>query len=164
MNHLLLTFSLLFVLNAQKCNDRNTASGGPAVGTETGTRTDGGVTEKPVNKQDATAMAGQRWYILSMNGGELTVPEAGERPWIELNNGQLQGFGGCNNLMGSYTTENGSLHFAEVGSTKKYCPELQAVERSILDMLAEVNSFTVRENELLLQQGARELAVLRALE
>ncbi len=163
MNPLLYGSLLVIALNAGNCNNAKEAQGGTsATEAESMEKSD----QRPDNFQDRPGaqqneLSGQRWYILSVAGGELNLPEGAERPWIELSEGRLQGFGGCNNLMGSYTLENDRLIFSEVGSTKKYCPDVQATERSILDLLATVNSFKLQDDELQLLQGDRPMAELR---
>ena len=150
MNPLLYGSLLVIALNAGNCNNAKEAQGEAAAATEAESMEKND--QRPDNFQE-NELSGQRWYILSIAGGELNLPEGAERPWIELSDGRLQGFGGCNNLMGSYSLENDRLIFSEVGSTKKYCQDVQATERSILDLLATVNSYKLQDDELQLLQG-----------
>lgn len=165
MNHLLFGTLLLITLNAQECNQEN--SNGEI------SRND--QVEKPVIEekaapsakdyesvmQDSSMVLGKKWYLISMNAAPLALPEGAERPWLEMQGGQLQGFGGCNNLMGRYLLQNDRLTFTEVGSTKKYCPDIQATERSILDMLAKVGSYKMNADSLQLLQGREVIASLK---
>jgi heat shock protein HslJ len=164
MQPLIGAIALLFVLNAQACREQKDAGQTP-VSENTG----GNVTGKVVTPPDEELIrmpqiTDRRWYILTMHGDEMALPEGGERPWMEFSDGHVQGFTGCNNLMGSVTIENDRILFSEIGSTKKYCPELQQLERSILDMMAEVNTYSIEDGALTLWQGTRELASLRTLE
>ncbi len=167
MNHLLFGSLLLIALNADKCNEERTDEGEirKTDSTEQPAATPDAPAEEPkVSIQETMQLTGPRWYVLTLNDAELGLPEGAERPWIELQGDQLQGFGGCNNLMGSYLLEKDRLSFTEVGSTKKYCPELQATERAILDMLSEVNAYRITNDSLLFFQGTREVATLRTTE
>ncbi|MDQ3101729.1 MAG: META domain-containing protein [Bacteroidota bacterium] len=166
MNQLLFGSLLFIALNADKCNEERTDEGEirNTPSTEQPAAPDVPTDEPKVTIQETMQLTGPRWYVLTLNEAELGLPEGAERPWIELQADQLQGFGGCNNLMGSYLLENDRLSFTEVGSTKKYCPELQATERSILDMLAEVNTYRITNDSLLFFQGTRVVATLRTTE
>ncbi|HRD53283.1 MAG TPA: META domain-containing protein, partial [Flavobacteriales bacterium] len=74
---------------------------------------------------------------------------------------QLQGFGGCNALMGAYTLEGTKLSFSSIGSTKKYCEGIQPTENAVKEMLGKVDSFRLDDNQLRLLGGGKELAQLR---
>ena len=165
MNHLLFGTMLVIALNAQECNEGNGANGDvrtndPVEQTSTGGTNNAEEVAK-MDQKDTSNVMGKRWYLLAMNEAPLTLPEGAERPWVELQGGQLQGFGGCNNLMGSYVLQNERLSFSEVGSTKKYCPDIQATERSILDMLAQVNTFQMAGDSLQFLQGTKVIASMK---
>jgi heat shock protein HslJ len=165
MNHLLYGLSLVIALNAQECNEGEKEGNGTTTETTVpATPTD----DKPaIEVKDGAAtseITGRRWYVISVNGGELIAPEGGERPWIELADGRIQGFGGCNNLMGAYISENDRLSFNEIGSTKKYCPDVQATERSIIEMLSTVSNYQVEGGTLTMMQGTNVVAVLKVKE
>ncbi len=165
MNHVLFGTLLVIALNARECNQENNANGEVKTSDQVEQPTQGstdpvGTTDTKM-VQDTSNVIGRKWYILTMNEAPLALPEGAERPWLEMQGGQLQGFGGCNNLMGSYVLQNDRLSFTEVGSTKKYCPDLQATERSILDMLAQVNSFQMAGDSLQFLQGMQILASLK---
>jgi heat shock protein HslJ len=166
MNHLLLGSLLVITLNAEKCNqDKSDGRAAEQDRTEQpAAGTDAPAVETRVGDEGMGEIEGRRWFIITLNEAEIGLPEGAERPYLELNNEQLNGFGGCNNLMGSYTLEEDRIHFTEVGSTKKYCPELQAIELSVLEMLGEVNNYGTEGDTLRLLQGTREVALLRTAE
>ena len=166
MNHLLYGLTLVIALNAQQCNEeKNNGSGGTK---STSSAPADNTKEQPAvevnDGSERRELTGRRWYVISVNGGELVTPEGGERPWIELSEDRLQGFGGCNNLMGGYTLDKDRLAFNEIGSTKKYCPDMQATERSIMEMLSTVSNYQLEGETLSLLHGTNVVAVLKTKE
>ncbi len=165
MNHLLIGSLLIFTLNAEKCNQESSAAEPANEQAQERRAQDPVPVDELPAEQDMDRLLGRKWYILTMNEVDLVLPDGAERPWLELEAEQLQGFGGCNNLMGSYNHDGNTLFFSEVGSTKKYCQEIQAVERSILEMLGEVNAYHIEDDgTLYLLQGVRQLATLKTAE
>lgn len=135
MKHLALALCLLMVLSANTC--KNSAGG-------------------------AKGPLDTKWNLLSLAGKAIELPAGSERPWLQLSGDNLQGFGGCNQLMGSYKLEGTNLSFGNVGSTKKYCQEVQALESAVMGMLPQVDSFRLEKDLLKLMGGGKELAALQA--
>jgi len=137
MKQFALAISLLIVLSANKCN--NTAGG-------TGSLMD------------------KKWIIQTIAGESLGLPVSMEQPWLQLTGDDLQGFGGCNQIMGQYLLKESSLNFMGVGSTKMYCEGIQPTETAIMEMLTKVESYKMDKNGLRLLGGGQELATLKAAE
>ena len=135
MKQLLAGLLLLVTLSANKCNNSVT---------------------------DMGSLMDKKWVFQSLAGKSLGLPEGTETPWLKLAGDQLQGFGGCNSLMGQYTLEGTSLNFPSVGSTKKYCEGIQPVETAITGMLGKVDSFKMDNGLLKLLGAGQELAALKA--
>lgn len=104
----------------------------------------------------------KKWVFASVAGEAINLPEGAERPWLQLAGDQLQGFGGCNRLMGGYTLEGAALRFSDVGSTKKYCEGIQPTETAIMSMLGKVDGYKMDGGTLKLLSGKSELAALQA--
>jgi heat shock protein HslJ len=136
MKQLLAGLLLLVTLSANTCNNSVTDMG--------------------------SLMMGKKWVFQSLAGKSLGLPEGTEAPWLKLAGDQLQGFGGCNSLMGQYTLEGTALKFPSVGSTKKYCEGIQPVETAITGMLGKVDSFKMDDGLLKLLGAGQELAALKA--
>jgi heat shock protein HslJ len=81
---------------------------------------------------------------------------------LQLAGDQLQGFGGCNSLMGAVKQDGTSLSFSNIGSTKKYCEGIQPTENAIKGMLGQVEGFKMDRGLLTLTGGGQELATLKA--
>ncbi|MBK9147813.1 MAG: META domain-containing protein [Flavobacteriales bacterium] len=110
---------------------------------------------------DPAALKDKKWIVETLNGQRPELPDGAETPWLKLAGDQLQGFGGCNNLMGSYTLEGTKLSFSGIGSTKKYCEGIQPTENAVKEMLGKVDSFKLDGDQLRLLGGGKELAALR---
>jgi heat shock protein HslJ len=136
MKQFALAISLLLVLSANKCNN----SAADATGT----------------------LKDKKWIIQTLMGETLGLPPGSEQPWLQLAGDQVQGFGGCNTLMGSYTMDGSALNFLGIGSTKKFCEGIQPTETAIMEMLTKVESFKMDKNGLKLFGGGQELATLKS--
>jgi heat shock protein HslJ len=112
------------------------------------------------NSVDTASLKEKKWVIETLNGARPELPDGTERPWLKLEGDQLQGFGGCNALMGSYALEGSKLSFSGIGSTKKYCEGVQPTENAMKQMLGEVDSYRLDGNQLRLLGGGKELASL----
>jgi len=73
------------------------------------------------------------------------------------NENRISGFGGCNRYFGSYQKSANQITFSNVGATKMYCPETQAVEDAFFRLLNETDSFNLSKNNLLLLKDGRTL-------
>lgn len=53
-------------------------------------------------------------------------PENTREPSLDLGtDGRLSGTDGCNRLMGSWTFDDGTVHFSEMGMTMMACPDVE---------------------------------------
>ncbi|MEX1132991.1 MAG: META domain-containing protein [Flavobacteriales bacterium] len=136
MKQFALAISMLLVLSANKCN--NAAA------------------------DTAATLKDKKWIMQTLMGEPLGLPPGMEQPWLQLAGDQVQGFGGCNALMGSYTMDGSALNFLGVGSTKKYCEGIQPTETAIMEMLTKVESFKMDKTGLKLFGGSQELATLES--
>jgi heat shock protein HslJ len=134
MKHLALATMLLITLSANTC------------------RKGAGVTD----------LADRKWVFQSVLGKPLDLPAGTQAPWLQLAGDQLQGFGGCNSLMGAVKQDGTSLSFSNIGSTKKYCEGIQPTENAIKGMLGQVEGFKMDRGLLKLTGGGQELATLKA--
>lgn len=110
---------------------------------------------------DLSSLKEKKWIVETLNGQRPELPDGAETPWLKLAGDQLQGFGGCNGLMGGYTLEGTKLSFSNIGSTKKYCEGIQPTENALKSMLGQVDSFSLDGNQLRLLGSGKELAQLR---
>ncbi len=95
------------------------------------------------------------WKLIGVMG-KAVVEKANEREAyiiLKLENNRLQGFGGCNVLIGAYQLDLGNkIAFSKVASTMMSCPRL-ADESAFLKVLEQVDHYTIEEGVLMLQKG-----------
>lgn len=135
MKKLALALSLLMILSANTCKNK---------------------------AGEMTSLLDKKWVFQSIAGEALKLPEGTELPWLQLAGDQLQGFGGCNRLMGGYKMEGTALGFSDIGSTKKYCEGIQPTENAITGLLRQVDGYKMEGGLLKLLGAGKELAALKA--
>lgn len=135
MKKLALALSLLMILSANTCKNK---------------------------AGEMTSLLDKKWVFQSIAGEALKLPEGTELPWLQLAGDQLQGFGGCNRLMGGYKMEGTALNFSDIGSTKKYCEGIQPTENAITGLLRQVDGYKMEGGLLKLLGAGKELAALKA--
>jgi heat shock protein HslJ len=109
-----------------------------------------------------TDLLEKKWVFQTLAGEAVTLPEGVEKPWVQLTGDQVQGFGGCNRLMGSYVLDGAKLSFPGLGSTKKYCEGIQPVEDKVKSALSAADSFTMKGGLLTLLGAGKAVATLKS--
>lgn len=138
MKKTLIAITVLLTLTANKCADKTGAS-------------------------SSAGLLDKKWIFQSINGQRLDLPDGTETPWLMLSGDELQGFGGCNALMGGYTLSGDKLNFTSIASTKKYCEGIQPTENAVKEVLGKVESFKLGEGAVKLLGSGKELAELRGV-
>lgn len=106
------------------------------------------------------------WRLVELNG-EAIPPGDGFDDQIELLfeiNNRIDGFGGCNQLIGSYDKNLYDIKF-NVSSTLKYCGEgrIMSIEKAFIDMLNTANRYDIHhEYTLYLYKDTVKLAMFEA--
>ncbi|MBX2973732.1 MAG: META domain-containing protein [Flavobacteriales bacterium] len=141
MKHLLLGTLLFVTLSAEKCNsDKAGALGSVA------------------------SIVDSKWVLQSLGGNAITMPDGMQAPWLKLgkDGSTVEGNGGCNALMGSFSLDGDKLSFpGGVGSTKKYCESTMSTENAFLGALKRVDQFKMDGGMLKLLGAGQELATLK---
>lgn len=106
------------------------------------------------------------WKLIGVQGKAVLRHENEREAYItlKLENNRLQGFGGCNILMGRYTLDetHQKIDFAQVASTMMACPRLQD-ESAFLKALEEVDNYAIEEGVLWLKKGEHPLLSFEAV-
>ncbi len=111
--------------------------------------------------KNAKPLEGTVWHLVKMGGESLTLPADSFN--IILNENGLGGRGACNSLLGQYATgEKMALQFSALGSTKMLCPENEALEMKMLQVLSETTHYDIDYDMLMLMQNGTILAVFKA--
>lgn len=105
------------------------------------------------------------WKLIGVEG-KAVIHNAHEREAyiiLKLEDQRLQGFGGCNILMGSYELKESEhkVRFSRVASTMMACPRLED-ESAFLKTLEKVEQFNIQDGVLLLQKEGKTVATFEA--
>lgn len=104
------------------------------------------------------------WELVSL--GEAAAPRGGGgRPAtlrLDAATTRVAGFAGCNRYSGPYTLTADSLSFGALVSTKMFCQDGDALERSYLAMLANVRGWQATDSTLTLRAAGAPLATFHA--
>lgn len=115
-------------------------------------------TKRKSNKTSEDSLYG-KWQLTVLNGENISKTFDVH---IELKkDNQVNGFLGCNRLLGGYTTKDGKIIFTQLGATRMACPDAEMkLEAEVLEMLNTINTFTFENNKLTFSiDGKKTLAV-----
>jgi heat shock protein HslJ len=107
------------------------------------------------------ALEGVEWHLSGLAQNEAVVSMAGdEQITLTLQNGQANGFAGCNTFFGGYEVLEDTLKFSALGSTKMAC-EGEAGQREIefLTALEHVARYEITRSQLALLDGEGHLVM-----
>jgi heat shock protein HslJ len=122
-----------------------------------------------VSDQDyATLIAGKYWKLVKLGGQNVVMSEAQEREAhfiLKAEENRLTGFSGCNTFFGFYSLDEGKrIHFDQVGSTRRACPDVQLNEYEFLQVFNLADTFSLNGDTLVLSTEDRtQLAVFQAI-
>lgn len=84
------------------------------------------------------------WKLTRLREAPVQVAHDQREPHLIFRDGNaFAGSGGCNNIGGSFTKQDGSLTLGKGFSTMMACPEGMEQERKLLDTLEEVRSWRI---------------------
>lgn len=111
--------------------------------------------------KNAKPLEGTMWHLVKMGGESVALPADSFN--IILNENQLGGRGACNSLLGEYATgEKYALRFTSLGSTKMLCPENEALEMKMIEVLDKTTHYDIDYDMLMLMQDGVIMAVFKA--
>jgi heat shock protein HslJ len=101
-------------------------------------------------------LLGGEWVCVTIGG---KAAGGGRAPTLTFgDDGRVTGFSGVNRFSTDYTSARGVVRFGQLVSTKMASdPDRMALERSFLEALTKVDSFSVEAGLLRLQQGKETL-------
>lgn len=107
------------------------------------------------------------WKLIVLEGQEVTMSDNQEKEisFTLKSDGSVQGFAGCNTMMGSYTLEDGDrISFSQMATTRMACPDLAVNEADYLEVFNLADNYTLVGDTLSLNIGRRApLAVFEAV-
>ncbi len=130
-----------------------------------GNRITGALAENYVLTKQATGMdTGKKsnaelvetyWKLTELMGKPVATPAGAREIHIILKkqDNRIQGFTGCNNLMGSYEIREGNLiSFKGLASTKMACPDM-SIENQLNEVLGRVDNYSILGDNLSLNKA-----------
>jgi len=102
---------------------------------------------EPTDQELVAMLAGEVWVAEYIHG--RPVIDMSHTSMVFTTDGKVNGLGGCNNYMGSYTLKDGEITFSPMASTMKMCaPALSDQEHRFFSSLAKPQNVSF-ENGLL---------------
>ena len=95
------------------------------------------------------------WKLTELMGQPIPRPEQNikETHIILKNGGRLQGFAGCNNIMGAYEVKNDFfISFSGVASTMMACPDMKT-EDALKKILEQADNYSIKGDSLFLHKA-----------
>jgi heat shock protein HslJ len=101
-----------------------------------------------------------RWALTELRAETITLEN---KPYLMFAKKSMvvNGFGGCNQLAGSYEVSGQKLKLNNIAATRMFCQEAMAVENSFLESLEVVNAYRIVGHELHLLQNDALIARFR---
>lgn len=108
------------------------------------------------------------WKLKTLEGKDIEMVKNQEKEiyfMLKSDENRVTGFAGCNQLLGSYTLEEGNrIRFSNMGSTMMACPDVDFDEAEFLKIFQIADNYTINGDELTLNVGRRApLAVFEAV-
>ncbi len=108
-----------------------------------------------------------RWVLRQVNNHTFQLPEGGKELFIQFPLGEentVNGYTGCNRIMGGVTIDGPTLQFGNLASTSMACgPEQNKLENEVQEALRKVESYQILGERLILKGEGRRLAVFEAV-
>ena len=99
------------------------------------------------------------WKLITLEGQDVTMAESQERETFFMLKGKdntLNGFAGCNNIMGEFSLEDGNrIRFTNMATTLIMCPDVDVNESDFMKVFELTNNYTLYNDTLKLNVGRR---------
>ena len=104
------------------------------------------------------------WMLLSIEGESVQRPNDTQMAYIRFqeNDNDVTGFTGCNKIFGKYEVAGSvnALRLSNLNSTKVACDNLEQ-EARLMQLLAQVDTYSISGDLLTLYAGSRAVATFR---
>lgn len=103
--------------------------------------------------QSSADIAGRHWKLVEING--QPVGATTREVYLEFDNGQVSGSGGCNSIMSTYQIDQTSsrITFGAVATTRMACPSGMEVEQQLSAALEQADNYSLSGNVLTLNRA-----------
>lgn len=110
------------------------------------------------------ALEGTHWKLTQLNG-QAPLAGTNQQAYIQLDAGaqRVSGTGGCNRLMGGYTSAGETISFTQLAGTKMACPVGMEQDDAMSAALTKAKSFKISGDTLTLSdENGATLATFQA--
>lgn len=111
-------------------------------------------TEKStIETMDTPELKGSSWILTELQEKSVQKSEDWGVPEITFHkeDNRLSGYGGCNQLNGSFILgDDNEVRFSQIATTKRYCEPVMALEDNFLAILNRVSSYRMDNETLIL--------------
>ncbi len=106
----------------------------------------------------AAGLTETHWKLTRVADHAVTVAEGRREPHLvfRAESGRAEGYGGCNQFGGNYTTEGSTIEIGDVVSTLMACAEGMDTERELFEALESARSWSIEGIQLELFDAAGE--------
>ena len=116
------------------------------------------------NSQNTANLGGDEWKLVSVKAAdsdELIIPSPDRLPTLtfDIEKNTISGSAGCNRVMGPYELKGSSLKFGNIASSMMMCIEHMNLESAVLKALNEINTYKVKNGQLILMKESKVLAI-----
>jgi heat shock protein HslJ len=123
-------------------------------------------TESGLHPTYTTDLTNTRWVPHQLPPKE-NEPRFEQEPYIQLQatdnkSGKMRGYGGCNQIQGSYSIDGEKLIFGPIMATRRYCEQME-FENNFTVALGKTDTFRISEDLLSLYRGKTLLAEFKAM-
>lgn len=88
------------------------------------------------------------WSLVELRGQALPPTPLQQVPQLQLREGRISGFSGCNRFTGGYTLQGERLRFGPAAGTRMACQHGMALEAEFLQLLPQVASWRIQGGAL----------------
>ncbi|HEY3429245.1 MAG TPA: META domain-containing protein [Cyclobacteriaceae bacterium] len=106
-------------------------------------------------KPQQVSISAIEWKLVKLENTDVSSLNPPVTLLLDEQQKKISGFAGCNRFFGSYQTENSSITFSGMGSTKMFCQDTMKVEDDYFKALGTVQSYRREGDKLFLLAGDR---------
>lgn len=103
------------------------------------------------------------WELKKTTSGKIVKSSTEPSPSLtfSIEEGRFSGFGGCNQIMGSFALDKKKIKIERIGGTKMNCPDM-TTENLVISSLQQVNRYQIKGEKLVLLKDKSEVLVFEA--
>ncbi|MCA9950042.1 MAG: META domain-containing protein [Anaerolineales bacterium] len=115
-------------------------------------------TRAPEDMTEPVGLVGTAWNMLTMNGNPPA--EGTQITAVFDTNGTVNGYSGCNDYFGPYSTDETTLSAGPLAVTRRACDETTGPQEiAYLDALESVTNYQITDNQLMLANASGEIVL-----